>query len=429
LGIYNRILKSSFARQVMGLGSGVVIAHLITLGISPLITRMYTPDQFGVFALFTSLVSILTLLSTGAYEFSIVLPEKEKTAIQLFKVSVLCSTLFSIASYLLLFFIAPFISRSPTLSLSFLFLLPLGVFFHSLMGSFNYWFNRNEYFDEFAQAKVAMSAGTGLFQLGLGAVGFTSVGLLIGLIAGRIFSAGTMALKKAGELRQLFTGWTKQDLKQAAAAYSDHPKFVLLSSLLSSVAIEVPVFLITSLFGSRELGFYGLGIRILMAPVTLVSLSVGHVYFQKFATRKNTRETLAPYILRLWGVLSLIGIVPFTLLFFLSEPAFIFAFGAEWAGAGTVASILSPMLFFLFITNPTSKSLLVLNKQKIMPLFSAGSLLVRLATLLTGYYFYDFYIALGLMVSGQIIIYIVQGLYIYNTAKKWDRQISTNPDL
>jgi O-antigen/teichoic acid export membrane protein len=113
----------------MGLGSGVVIAHLITLGISPLITRMYTPDQFGVFALFTSLVSILTLLSTGAYEFSIVLPEKEKTAIQLFKVSVLCSTLFSIASYLLLFFIAPFISRSPTLSLSFLFLLPLGVFF------------------------------------------------------------------------------------------------------------------------------------------------------------------------------------------------------------------------------------------------------------------------------------------------------------
>lgn len=414
---------------MMGLGSGVVVAHLITLAISPLITRMYTPDQFGMFALFTSLVSILTLLSTGAYEFSIVLPKKEKTAIQLFKVSILCSVLFSIVFYILLLFTAPFISDSTTLSISFLFLLPLGIFFHSLMSSFNYWFNRNEYFNEFAQAKIAMSVGTGLFQLGFGAGGFTSVGLLIGLIAGRFFSAGTMALKKAGELRELFTGWAKQDLKEAAAAYSDHPKFVLLSSLLSSVAIEVPVLLITSLFGSRELGFYGLGFRILMAPVTLVSLSVGHVYFQKFAARKNKRETLAPYILRLWAILSLIGILPFTGLFFVSEPVFIFAFGAEWAGAGKVASILSPMLFFLFITNPTSKSLLVLNKQKIMPFISAGSLSIRLAALLTGYYLYDFYIALGLMVAGQIIVYIIQALYVYRSARKWDSQISTNSDF
>jgi O-antigen/teichoic acid export membrane protein len=112
-----------------------------------------------------------------------------------------------------------------------------------------------------------------------------------------------------------------------------------------------------------------------------------------------------------------------------SEPVFIFAFGAEWAGAGKVASILSPMLFFLFITNPTSKSLLVLNKQKIMPFISAGSLSIRLAALLTGYYLYDFYIALGLMVAGQIIVYIIQALYVYRSARKWDSQISTNSDF
>lgn len=399
----------------------MIIAHIITLAISPVITRLYTPDQFGLFALFTSIVSITTLIATGAYEFAIVLPEKKNRAIQLFKLSVFGSILFSAFLFFALLLGFPFWKEITSLSVSFLLLLPLGIFASSLMSSFNYWFNRNEYFNEFAQAKISMSVGTGLFQLLLGAIGFTSIGLLIGLIAGRLFSAGTMAIKKIDDLHILFTNWVKRDLKVVAKRYSDHPKFVLLSSLLSSFSIEIPVFLITSLFGSQELGYYGLSLRVLMAPVTLVSLSVGHVYFQKFAARKNKGEKLGPYILRLWAVLALIGILPFTLLFFFSEPVFVFIFGANWSGAGTVSEILAPMLFFLFLVNPTSKSLLVLDQQRIMPLFSAGSLIIRLITLLTGYFYYDFYTALSLMAAGQILVYVLQSFYTYFVAKRWDR--------
>ena len=421
MGIRDRIQQSKFVRQVLGLGSGVIIAHIITLAISPVITRLYTPDEFGLFALFTSIIAISTLFATGAYEFAIVLPEKKHSAIQLFKLSVLGSTFFSAFLFALLLFGYPLWMDITSLSLSFLLLLPLGIFASSLMSIFNYWFNRNEYFDEFAQAKISMSVGTGIFQLFLGAVGPTSIGLLIGLVAGRLFSAGTMALKKLEDVRTLFTNWVKRDLKVAALKYSDHPKFVLLSSLLSAFSIEVPVFLITSLFGSQELGYYGLSLRVLMAPVTLVSLSVGHVYYQKFAARKNSGEYLAPYILRLWGALALLGILPFTLLFFFSEPVFVFIFGSDWLGAGTVSEILAPMLFFLFLVNPTSKSLLVLDQQRIMPLFSAGSLVIRLSTLLTGYIYYDFYTALSLMAAGQILVYVVQSAFTYVVAKKWDR--------
>lgn len=406
----------------------MIVAHLITLAISPVITRIYTPEQFGEFALFTSIVAVLTLIATGAYEFSIVLPEKDKTAIQLFKVTLLLFTIFSVLLYLILFIGYSHWSTFTSLSLSFLFLLPLGVFASSLMNCFSYWFNRNEYFDEFAQAKVSMSIGTGLFQIGLGVIGLTPVGLLIGFITGRLFSAGTMALKKIKELNKLFTNWYADNLKKAAKEYSDHPKFVLLSSLLSSFAIEIPVFLITSLFGSQELGYYGLSLRVLMAPVTFVSLSVGHVYYQKFASRKNSGDKLAPYLLHLWGVLSLIGILPFTLLFLFSEPVFVFVFGSDWAASGIVSEILAPMLFFLFLMNPTSKSLLVLEQQRIMPVFSAGSLIIRLATLFTGYLYFDFYVALGLMAAGQILVYILQGLYTYFVAKRWDLSDQTTED-
>jgi O-antigen/teichoic acid export membrane protein len=398
----------------------VVVAHLITLAVSPAITRIFTPEEFGIFSLFNSLVIILSMIATGTYEFSIVLPEKDKTARHLFRISLLGTLVFTLFCYTALFFTAPYLSHVTTLSIPFLLLLPAAVMFNSAMNSYHYWFTRKEFFDEYAYAKISMATGTGFFQVLIGLAGFTSVGLLIGLIAGRISAIITMTIRKFAEVKELYKSWNYQQLKNAASSYRDHPKFVLMSSLLSAISIELPVFLIMSLFGGAELGFYGLAFRILMAPVTLVSMSVGQVYFQKFSARKNSGQLLAPYLTQLWGYLFLIGIVPFTLLFFWSEPIFAFAFGADWLEAGTVASILTPMLLFTFIANPTSKSLLVLEQQKIMPLFSAASLIMRLATLLTGYYFFDFFIALWLMAGGQILVYIAQGAYTYHCSRTFD---------
>jgi len=413
-------------RQVLGLGSGVILAHLITLAVSPIITRIYTPEEFGLFALFNSLVVILSLVATGAYEFSIVLPEKDRSARSLFRLSLITTLTFTLLCYLALFFAAPHLSGITTLSIPFLMLIPVGVLFHSGMNIFTYWFTRREYFDEFAKAKISMASGTGLFQVLIGLAGFTATGLLIGYIAGRISSVFSMFWQKADEVKSLFRTWSRENMKSVGRLYSDHPKFVLLSSLLSMAAIELPVFLITALFGNQELGFYGLAFRVLMAPVTLVSMSVGHVYFQKFSARKNSGQSLSPYLLKMWGVLFAIGILPFMLLYLFSEPLFAFIFGTDWIDAGTVASILSPMLLFTFITNPTSKSLLVLDKQKVMPLFSAGSFVIRLTALLTGYYFFDFFIALWLMAGGQILVYILQGLYTLYTARLADRRYETD---
>jgi len=420
LSLRNRVLNSTFVHQVFSLGSGVLVAHLITLAVSPAITRIFTPEEFGIFSLFNSLVIILSMIATGTYEFSIVLPEKDRTARRLFKISLFGTLIFTFLCYVVLYFSAPFISQVTTLSIPFLLLLPAAVMFNSAMNSYHYWFTRKEFFDEYAYAKISMASGTGFFQIVIGLAGFTSTGLLIGLIAGRVSSIMTMTIRKLAEVKELFKSWDLQRLKESAALYSDHPKFVLMSSLLSAVSIELPVFVIMALFGHQELGFYGLAFRVLMAPVTLVSMSVGQVYFQKFSVRKNSGQLLAPYLTRLWGFLFLIGIVPFTLFFFLSEPIFVFAFGADWLEAGTVASILTPMLLFTFIANPTSKSLLVLEKQKIMPLFSAASLIMRLVTLLTGYYFFDFFIALWLMAGGQIMVYIAQGAYTYYCSRTFD---------
>ncbi len=418
-----KLLNSKFVKQVLNLGSGTIVAHLITLAFSLLITRIYTPEEFGVFSLFHSLVVIISLIGTGAYEFSIVLPKKDETAMNLFRVGFLFTLLFSTLCYLIVFMLNEWISETFLISIPFLIILPVAILFHGLMNIYTYWFIRKEYFLMFSYSKIIQSGSTGVVQVAIGFWGITGIGLLIGYIAGRIFSVLSMVLQKTTDFKNFVSNWDKKRIKNAAQSYADHPKYVLLSNLLSTSAIELPVLLITALFGNEELGYYGLAFKVLMGPVSLVSVSVGHVYFQKFSDRKNKSKPISQLLLKIWAYLIGIAVIPFSIIFLIGETAFTWLFGEQWLISGTIASIMAPMLLLTFVTTPTSKSMLVLDKQKWMPIFSSISLVVRFSALMTGYIYFDFITAIWLLVIGQIVVYLIHSFFIWSWCREFDQKI------
>ena len=83
----NRIQASKFSKNSLLLIGGTAISQLIPIGISPLLTRIYTPKEFGVLALFVSIAKIISVFSTGRYEPAIVLPKKDKEALNLMAIS------------------------------------------------------------------------------------------------------------------------------------------------------------------------------------------------------------------------------------------------------------------------------------------------------------------------------------------------------
>lgn len=54
--------KSEFSKNVLTLITGTTIAQAIPIAISPILTRIYTPEDFGVFALFVSLVGFISVI-------------------------------------------------------------------------------------------------------------------------------------------------------------------------------------------------------------------------------------------------------------------------------------------------------------------------------------------------------------------------------
>ncbi|MDN5539770.1 MAG: oligosaccharide flippase family protein, partial [Comamonas sp.] len=88
--------KSDFARSVLTLLTGTAFAQAIPLIISPVLTRLYSPDEFGAYALYTAIVSVLVVVATGQYENAVLLPKKELHAFSLVALAGMLTAGFSV---------------------------------------------------------------------------------------------------------------------------------------------------------------------------------------------------------------------------------------------------------------------------------------------------------------------------------------------
>lgn len=414
---YNHTLKSLFIKQAASLGAGTVSAHLITLAFSPVITRLYTAEQIGEYSLFHSFVVVLSVLATLTYEYAIVLPKKDAIARNVFLTGFYSTLMFSA-----LLFIGGAIFMSDIsvyLGVSFLFviILPFGVLANALLNLFTNWFIRRTQYNKLSLAKITQSSVMGGTQAAYGFTPYTNAGMLVGYVAGRLAYIVHLSLTKLREIRYIFARLRTHEIFNAAKIYSDQPRYVLIATLLSVGALEVPVFIIGALFDKELLGFYGLAIRVVSAPIMFIGTSVSHVFFQNLADKKNKGDKLTPILLKTWGGLALIGLPPFLILFFFAEPIFSFVFGTEWTMAGTVASILTPLLFVQFLSSPTGKSLMVVEDQRMMPFLSLLQILARGLSLLVGALYYDFMTGLWLMVASHITTLLIFDIYLYHKLK------------
>ena len=63
--------------------SGTVISQIIAILVSPILTRIYSPDDYGVFGVYASIVGIVGVIITLKFEAAILLPKDNGKAIRL----------------------------------------------------------------------------------------------------------------------------------------------------------------------------------------------------------------------------------------------------------------------------------------------------------------------------------------------------------
>ena len=360
-----KLFKSDFNRNVLTLLTGTTIAQAIPIAISPILTRLYSPDDFGVLALFVALTAILASVANGRYELAIVLPKTDREALSIMVLSLIISTTLSI-----LLLISIFVFYDPIVSLinneelaKWLYFIPNVVFLSGLYNSLNYYNTRKKAYANIAKTSVTKSVGLSVVQITLGLLKKGAGGLITGQIVSQALANGRLAttvIKDKAELKSV----NKTSILSVAKRYNNFPKYSMPAVLMNTLANNILNFFLPIMFSIATLGQYALVNRVLGAPSSIIGSSFGQVYFQQASSERSaTGKAIKTFNSTLKKLIA-IAVLPFTILFFYGEEIILFIFGSEWIIAGQLISILAPYFLVRFISSPLSTTTSVFEKNQ-----------------------------------------------------------------
>lgn len=405
--------KSEYARNVLTLVTGTTIAQAIPVALTPFLTRVYSPGEFGLYGVYMALISIGTMIATGKLEMAVMIAKKQSEAMQLAIISFIFSGLFSM---FILFAVIiwkeqiAILTAQPDIG-EWLYIVPLSIFLFSVYKVLLHWLNRNKLYDMMSHSRVAQSASISILQVIAGLVNKITPGLILADCLGRTISL-VIIFKRT---RHTFprSGF---NLLKNLALIRRYRKFPFLGSpagLLNILSLQLPYIIIPVIFSSAIAGLYFLVFRVLMMPISLLGESMMEVFRNKAIESLDKHGSCKPVFIKTMRFLIIVGVLPALLLIIFGQELFAFVFGEEWREAGFYASILAPMAFLRLVCAPLSGVLFVREKlQLILILQSFFFLMVALSLTLGWIYKNPILLVTSLSVSG-CLFYLAQALSSY----------------
>lgn len=409
--------KNKFIKQTFSLFSGSFVSQLIFLIFTPLITRIFSPSEMGVYAIFLSLATMIPIFSTLRFEDAILLVKSKSDAQSLAFISFISSIFFILLFCIVSIFLSENISQIFNIDSKTLFLIFIGGFVLSVRETLINLLIKNKDYSKVAYNKVQNSLGINLIQyfsksiLGLSMLSLSKVFIdTISLIP--LFF--TYISKNSIQLKNFHFS----KLKEIARVHKNFPLFNLPSSFINNLSQNLPLLFISAFYSLELAGLFSLATRVLRLPIDLISNSVRKVYYNEASTLKDDRLKMFSLYKKVTSILFLIFIPIFLVIFFGGEWIFGIILGDEWSQSGQISRVLIFWFLMLFINPPSIVSFNILGKQKMLFYFEISSLLIRFLALFSGYYFYNsFEYSLLLFTAGSAIINVLIITYIYSLLK------------
>nr|WP_221187126.1 oligosaccharide flippase family protein [Helcobacillus massiliensis] len=350
------------------LASGTAVAQMVALIASIFTARMFTPEEFGQFAIYGSLVAIAATVASLRMDLTIVLPESADEARRIVRIATISNMIVAAvvaAAAFALHGLIVDVYGSEDLA-RWMPLAGLSVFFLAQATVLQYWFNRNKDYRTISLNRVQQMVGSSGGQVAAGLLGQRHLlGLILGTMVGPAFAYFNLRRKSHAVREPIPAGVaSKRDL---LIRYKKMPLLNLPNALIDGIRINgIP--LMIGLVALDSVGQFSRAWTIMMVPIGLMNGAVSQVFFQKLSRVEpgDMRPLVAATIKRA----LLITVFPFGLIYILAPWMFLFLFGPQWDMSGDIARALTPWLAMQLVTSPISTLFVVTENQEWLLIFS-----------------------------------------------------------
>lgn len=368
--ILKKFKSNEFYSNFTTLMSSSIISQAIPILISPLLSRIYTPADFSLLAIYLAITNLLAVIATGRYDLAIMLPEKDEDAINLLALSIFIS-------FILFLFLLPIsiifpnqiakVLKNEILS-KWLVFTSLSVFLNAIYQSIIYWNNRNKNFKIIAINRIIQSSTGGFFQIIFGYFlkSINNGFIIVGQFLGQFLAVSRLVFLFLAKDKNKINRISFKKMRDVGKRYSDFPKKTSLSSILTIFSNNGRYLVLSFFIDSASLGSLFFTFRILMLPVSIIGNNIADLVYQKVTEMKNKyidKVFVKKYINKLIKQLFSLLVLPVIFLFLFGSKIFAFVFGSNYNLAGKYASILSFAVLFQFAVSPFSKIFYVYEKN------------------------------------------------------------------
>lgn len=410
-----------------GAVSRILLGSLIGQGtlllVSPILTRLYAPEDFGAFAMITAVCAVLGSVSTLSWERAVVLPREEVDSRALVALGMI-----TMAAIISIIAVLAFIGREllaewsgvPILSV-YWWVIPVTLVAMAMNALVSAIIVRRQDYSGLAVRNASQGVAQAAWGVGLGALGASPLGLISSLAVGRFIGLFGLGIRRRriGIPRGQITG---DRLVAAARRYKRFPLINAWSSAINSIGLQLPAILLIFLYGAVEAGLFALTVRVLAAPVGMIVDAVSKHFESTFARALRAEQPVLQSMVK--GVVkrqALIGAIPALIVLIGSPVLFEWVFGAQWARAGTFAQVVLLAYLAQFIVVPVSRALVLLERQVEQFWWDVSRAVAAASAIIAVYLVQlDIVWALGAWASVQVFSYLMMFLLVKRAARRGD---------
>ena len=407
-----RIVRRPLENIIGGAGalfSGALAGRLIGLAAMPIVTRLYSPADFGLLAVFSAVVMVMSPVLAFRLEEGVPLLRRDQTAFALLVGTAMIAVVNAVGLTAALWFgIAMLGERAPSIAglRAWLWLMPPALILLFAYTALAHWAARRCDYGLLARTRISQAlAGAGV-KIGLGFLGAQPLGLLIGQIAGQSAGIGRSLRRYRAEFAALLRGLTARRARVAIGACRVFAIYRFPADLVLYASMQALVLLVALRFDAAVVGQVGLAAMVVTVPVNLIGGSLARAYQAEAAARHRGRadfnDLTRRYALR--GFLAAVPVVVGVAL--LAPPLFGRLFGPEWAPAGRLSALIAIHLLTQFPASAIVGLLTVTGRQRLFLWFQVQRAVLVLAALAAG-------LALGLGLEDVVLIYALTLLAHY----------------
>lgn len=408
----SKITGSKLFRNFFVLVGGSTLAQLIGLALTPLLSRIYSPEQFGILGSVMAIVGIVSLVGSLKYDMAIVLENDDEEVRHLQKLNVLVlsgvTVLLSLGILIFYLFQTKYLGNSSEFLSYVPYSIPV-VFFSALYNIYYARYNREQEYKKMAMSQIIRRLSIISVQLIWALFSISTFGLIMGNVIGVIIPVVVILLLERNFFDFQFPNW--HNIKRQALKHIDFPKYTTPQSLLNLFSGQLPVFLLAYYYDMATVGAFYFALKIVQMPAMFIGLSVRQIFYKECAKVMDNMIEMKNLYLKTTSGLFFALVLPMIAIFMYGEVIFSFVFGSTWEYAGILAGWMFLWYGTNIISGPSRSLFITLNDQKLALVFDIALFIVKALILIVIPLYYNAVTAIALISLVTVLSNLVSVVY------------------